>query len=198
MPVDVTVHSHKQTDCPVEISVADSKGHVVGSHQHVADKPFKFTVPSPKLWSPDTPTLYNVTVKMGDDEIKSYTGFRTISSGVVNGIKRPLLNGEFIFMFGPLDQGYWPDGLHTPPSVPAMVYDLEVIKGLGMNMVRKHVSLGLSWIWLNLLADCPPDQDRTRPLLRSLRPPRSYGHSGHAVHACVHQRPAHRRRAKGV
>jgi beta-galactosidase/beta-glucuronidase len=77
---------------------------------------------------------------MEDDEVKSYTGFRTISTGVVNGIKRPLLNGEFVFLFGPLDQGYWPDGLYTPPTHEGMVYDLQLIKKLGMNMVRKHVS----------------------------------------------------------
>lgn len=76
---------------------------------------------------------------MGDDEISSYTGFRTISKGNVNGIERPILNGEFLFQFGTLDQGYWPDGLHTPPNLEAMVYDLEVLKKLGFNMVRKHV-----------------------------------------------------------
>lgn len=70
----------------------------------------------------------------------SYTGFRTVSVGEVNGIQRPLINGKFFFHFGTLDQGYWPDGLHTPPSREAMVYDLEVLKGLGLNMVRKHVS----------------------------------------------------------
>lgn len=139
--VVATVHANDKTaSTPVEISVKHFDGHVVATHQHVSNKAFTFNVPSPKLWSPDSPTLYNITVKMGSDRVQSYTGFRTISSGVVNGVKRPLLNGEFIFMFGPLDQGYWPDGLHTPPTLEAMVYDLEVIKDLGMNMVRKHVS----------------------------------------------------------
>lgn len=69
----------------------------------------------------------------------SYVGFRTIKKGVVDGVARPLLNGEFILIFGTLDQGYWPDGLYTPPSREAMVYDLKVLKGLGFNMVRKHV-----------------------------------------------------------
>lgn len=135
------VHSRYKTATPVEISViADTDGNMVSVHQLASDQPFKFNVPSPKLWSPDSPTLYTITVSMGSDQVNSYTGFRSISSGVVDGIQRPLLNGEFIFMFGPLDQGYWPDGLHTPPTPEAMVYDLEVIKGLGMNMVRKHVS----------------------------------------------------------
>lgn len=77
---------------------------------------------------------------MGLDEIASYTGFRTISKGTVDGVVRPLLNGEFIFMFGTLDQGFWPDGIYTPPNREAMVYDLQTLKNLGFNMLRKHVS----------------------------------------------------------
>lgn len=53
---------------------------------------------------------------------------------------RPLLNGDFVVSFGTLDQGYWPDGLYTPPNLEAMVYDLQVLKNLGFNMLRKHVS----------------------------------------------------------
>lgn len=140
-PVAVTVHSSLKDATPVEISVIGLDGGVIASHQHVANQPFAFKVDSPKLWSPSSPTLYNITVKMGDDEVDSYTGFRTVSRGIVNGIERPLLNGEFFFWFGPLDQGYWPDGLHMPPTLEAMVYDLQLLKDLGMNMVRKHVSL---------------------------------------------------------
>jgi hypothetical protein len=77
---------------------------------------------------------------MGKDKITSYTGFRTISKGTINGVVRPVLNGESIFMFGTLDQGYWPDGLYTPPNRDAMVYDLHTLKDLGFNMLRKHVS----------------------------------------------------------
>lgn len=83
--------------------------------------------------------MYNLTVTLGKDKVSSYTGFRTVGRGTINGIERPLLNGEFTFVFGTLDQGYWPDGLHTPPTREAMVYDLKVLKDLGFNMVRKHV-----------------------------------------------------------
>jgi hypothetical protein len=76
---------------------------------------------------------------LGSDTIQSYTGFRTISTGVVNGVQRPLLNGEFIFQFGTLDQGFWPDGIYTPPTREAMIYDLQILKKIGYNMVRKHV-----------------------------------------------------------
>lgn len=56
---------------------------------------------------PDSPTLYNMTIKYGNDTVQSYTGFRTVSRGVIGTVQRPLLNGKFIFPFGTLDQGYW-------------------------------------------------------------------------------------------
>ena len=80
-------------------------------------------------------------MKVGQDQIKSYTGFRTVGRGVIDGIERPLLNGEFIFFFGTLDQGFWPDGIYTPPTKEAMEYDLQVLKKLGYNGLRKHVSV---------------------------------------------------------
>src|SRR5262249_32309300 len=113
----------------------------IASRSGHANSAFQFTVPKVKLWSPDSPTLYDLTVTMGSDTINSYTGFRTISKGDVNGVMRPLLNGEFIFQFGTLDQGFWPDGIYTPPNREAMVYDLQILKKVGMNGFRKHVSL---------------------------------------------------------
>lgn len=104
-----------------------------------ANSAFQFTVDSPDLWSPSSPTLYNITVKVGSDTIQSYTGFRTVSRGIIDGIERPLLNGEFVFWFGTLDQGFWPDGIYTPPSLEAMKFDIEALKAVGYNMLRKHV-----------------------------------------------------------
>lgn len=112
----------------------------IGSSNGTSDQPLQFNVTNPKLWSPDAPNLYNVTVTLGEDTVASYLGFRTISRGTVDGIERPLVNGNFTFLFGTLDQGYWPDGLYTPPNREAMEYDLRVLKDLGFNMVRKHVS----------------------------------------------------------
>lgn len=60
---------------------------------------------------------------------------------MIDGVKRPLLNGEFIFQFGTLDQGFWPDGIYTPPNREAMVYDLQVLKDYGLNMLRKHIKV---------------------------------------------------------
>lgn len=123
----------------VQVIVHDN-GDVVATHRGPTNQPFQFKVDSPKLWSPNSPKLYNVTVTLGKDQVQSYTGFRTISKGTINGIVRPLLNGEFIFMFGTLDQGFWPDGIYVPPTKEAMVYDLKMLKNLGFNSVRKHVS----------------------------------------------------------
>ncbi|KAJ5773496.1 hypothetical protein N7457_008392 [Penicillium paradoxum] len=139
--VNITVHSSaKDSSAQAEVTV-HKDGKTVATHKGPTNKPFQFTVSSPKLWSPDSPTLYNVTVKLGKDKVESYTGFRTISRAKVDGVERPLLNGEFIFMFGTLDQGYWPDGLYTPPNREAMVYDLQMLKKLGFNMVRKHIKV---------------------------------------------------------
>ncbi|ESK83675.1 glycoside hydrolase family 2 protein [Moniliophthora roreri MCA 2997] len=102
---------------------------------------FTAQIPELQLWSPDSPNLYNITITLGEDVISTYTGFRTIEKREVNGVQRFVLNGSPVFQFGPLDQGYWPDGLHSPPSYDAMVWDLEYIKGLGMNFLRKHIKI---------------------------------------------------------
>ncbi|KAL4891829.1 glycoside hydrolase superfamily [Aspergillus ambiguus] len=138
--VTVNVHSSSGSGTPVVVTIFDGEDKIA-SYEGTSDTVFRFKVPDVDLWSPDSPTLYNVTVKMGSDEILSYTGFRTISKGEVDGVVRPLLNGEFTFMFGTLDQGYWPDGLYTPPTREAMVYDLQVLKALGFNMLRKHIKV---------------------------------------------------------
>ncbi|MBO4730886.1 MAG: glycoside hydrolase family 2, partial [Bacteroidaceae bacterium] len=105
------------------------------------------TIPDPKLWSPDSPFLYNLDIVLsGDncqecDRVRGYFGLRTLSRAIINGHPGFLLNGQPLFMYGPLDQGWWPDGLLTPPSYEAMIYDLQTIKSLGMNMVRKHIKV---------------------------------------------------------
>lgn len=139
--VNGMISTASNTSMPVEISIKPrgSDGEAM-SHQVTTDTAFTFTVDSPQLWSPDSPNLYDMTVTVGEDEISSYTGFRTVGRGVVDGIERPLLNGEFLFWFGTLDQGFWPDGLHTPPTYEAMVFDIQTLKDLGYNMLRKHVS----------------------------------------------------------
>jgi hypothetical protein len=85
-------------------------------------------------------TLYDVGVMMGNDAVASYPGLLPIEKREVDGVARALLNGSsFTVMFGTLDQGFSPDGIYTP-NREAMVYDFQALKGLGFNMVRKHVS----------------------------------------------------------
>ncbi|GAB3865239.1 AbfB domain-containing protein [Dactylosporangium cerinum] len=107
---------------------------------------FSVPVPNAHRWSPSDPFLYNVRVdlKSGStvvDSVGSYAGMRSISIGSVNGKLRILLNGQFVFQSGTLDQGYWPDGIYTAPTDAALRSDLQAHKDLGFNMVRKHIKV---------------------------------------------------------
>lgn len=111
------------------------------------DKQIKIEIQNPRLWSPDDPFLYGLKLTLVDkdgnelDVVKSYFGMRKISLGDVKGNKYLFLNNEPLFHYGTLDQGWWPDGLHTPPSDEAMKYDIEITKQMGFNMIRKHVKV---------------------------------------------------------
>lgn len=105
-------------------------------------------VPQAKLWSPTTPHLYKLEISLLDaagnvvDRVDSYAGIRTVGKKAdANGQLRFTLNDEFIFHWGPLDQGWWPDGLLTPPSDEAMLFDIEYLKAAGFNMIRKHIKV---------------------------------------------------------
>lgn len=167
-----TVHSSSNgTGTPVSISVLGTNGSVLATGEGSSGQAFTFQVPGVRAWSPGSPTLYNLTVSLGSDEVSSYTGFRTVGKGEVDGVLRPMLNGEFVFQFATLDQGYWPDGLYTPPTYEAMVFDLKELKKLGFNTVRKHVSEPPRLIdqWqVSLLADSCADQSRAGSLLLCL------------------------------
>lgn len=107
-PVNVTVHSSTQSSTSYEILVHEiDSDDIKAKGTGVSGVPYIFNVDDPKLWHPESPNLYNITIKFGSDTVKSYTGFRTVSRGVVNNVQRPLLNGKFIFPFGTLDQGMW-------------------------------------------------------------------------------------------
>lgn len=95
-----------------------------------------------RAWSPEDPYLYSFTVRMGDDEVRSYFGLRKFSVGKdENGMPRLFLNGKPYFHNGLLDQGYWPDGLYTAPTDEAMIYDIEAMKAMGFNCLRKHIKI---------------------------------------------------------
>ncbi len=99
-------------------------------------------IPGAKLWSPDSPTLYDLRISCGDDVVESYFGVReTTVAEDSDGHLRFFLNGEPIFHWGTLDQGWWPDGLLTPPSDEAMLSDIEFLKAAGFNTIRKHIKV---------------------------------------------------------
>ena len=100
-------------------------------------------LPKPvKLWSPDTPHLYTFKAEYGKDSIEGYFAMRSFERRKdANGMQRFFLNGKPYFIYGPLDQGWWPDGFLTPPSEEAMEHDIRTLKALGCNMMRKHIKV---------------------------------------------------------
>ena len=107
----------------------------------------ELSIAKPKLWSPDAPFLYDLRVELRQggqtvDAVESYFGMRKIAIAKDDkGVTRILLNGKPVFLIGPLDQGFWPDGLYTAPTDEALKYDIEVTKKLGFNLIRKHVKV---------------------------------------------------------
>lgn len=112
------------------------------------EQEFPLSVFRPQYWTPESPHLYEYTLTIRDrdfnivDTVESYFAFRKISFAKdKQGINRIFLNNEPLFQLGTLDQGWWPDGLLTPPTDEAMAYDLKKLKELGFNMLRKHVKV---------------------------------------------------------
>ncbi|MEV7085235.1 PA14 domain-containing protein [Streptomyces sp. NPDC093085] len=98
-------------------------------------------VRDPHLWSPDDPHLYRLEVTAGKDRVGSYFGMRSLTVEKVDGTPRTVLNGTPTFLMATLDQGFWPDGLHTAPTDEALASDLKAHKKLGYNSVRKHIKV---------------------------------------------------------
>ncbi|MDD4515763.1 sugar-binding domain-containing protein [Massilibacteroides sp.] len=135
--------------CPsniVEVKLLD-KGQVVATAKGLAGKELRLGVKNPTLWDPTNPYLYDMKVSIAkdgkvQDEVKSYTAFRKISKKRdANGILRMQLNNKNLFHYGPLDQGWWPDGLYTAPTDEALAFDVVKTKEWGYNMIRKHVKV---------------------------------------------------------
>ncbi|MCC5939469.1 MAG: beta-galactosidase [Lunatimonas sp.] len=122
-------------------------GKLVGEREVSPGNEAVVPVANPKLWSPDTPVLYDVEVILMEgrrvvDQVKSYAAMRKISMATdKNGIQRMMLNDEFLFQYGPLDQGWWPDGLYTAPTEEALLFDIVKTQEMGFNMIRKHVKV---------------------------------------------------------
>jgi len=121
----------------VRVRVYDAGALVAQGETENGSAEIKLFIPDIKLWSPDSPHLYDLEVTAGPDRVGGYFGMRKFS--VADG--RLCLNNQPLFQYGPLDQGYWPDGLYTPPTDEAMRWDVELVKRLGFNMLRKHVKV---------------------------------------------------------
>jgi beta-galactosidase/beta-glucuronidase len=128
-------------------AVASEDGKDIVQVTGQAGSELKLSIPNPKLWSPDSPHLYGlrVSLKSGDktvDAVTSYFGMRKIALGKDDkGVTRMMLNGKPVFQVGPLDQGFWPDGIYTAPTDEALRFDIEETKRLGFNTTRKHVKV---------------------------------------------------------
>ncbi len=130
----------------VEVNVL-SEGVNVASGRSLVSQPVELYLKNVQLWSPDSPFLYDMEVLLYHegkvvDRVKSYAAMRKYSTRKdKNGIVRLQLNNKDIFHFGPLDQGWWPDGLYTAPTDEALLYDIQKTKDLGFNMIRKHIKV---------------------------------------------------------
>ena len=126
---------------------ADGLYAVLASGMTVPGGSVTLNVASPKLWSPDSPYLYGLDIQIlrnGKivDRVASYTAMREVGAYRKNGNTKLMgLNGEGIFQLGPLDQGWWPDGLYTAPTDEALKFDIQKTKDFGFNMIRKHIKV---------------------------------------------------------
>ena len=130
----------------IEVKLKDNN-RVIASAKGVVGQTLDIAIPNAKLWSPESPFLYDLDVALIErgksvDKVSSYAAMRKVSKKRdANGIIRMQLNNKDIFHFGPLDQGWWPDGLYTAPTDEALKYDIVKTKDFGYNMIRKHVKV---------------------------------------------------------
>ena len=142
-----TVVNSISTENRVEVKVMEG-ANVVASGQSINNLPVEVVMPqNVRLWSPDDPFLYNLEITLYNgskqlDKVNSYAAMRKYSTKRDDeGIVRLRLNNKDLFQFGPLDQGWWPDGLYTAPTDEALEHDIIKTKDLGFNMIRKHVKV---------------------------------------------------------
>jgi 3-keto-disaccharide hydrolase/glycosyl hydrolase family 2 len=123
----------------VTVTVLDGAREVGRAEGPTAEIP----IPAPHKWSPADPFLYTLLVNLpSGDQVQSYFGMRSIAVRPdASGVNRLFLNGQPLFQFGPLDQGWWPDGLYTAPTDEALAFDIKATKDLGFNVIRKHVKV---------------------------------------------------------
>jgi len=143
----VTVAAAGKAAKPMVKVQAMASGKVVSAATGKPGVEMALPIRSPKLWSPSSPFLYDLRISLLDgrktvDTVGGYFGMRKVSvKKDASGVNRLAINDKIAFQFGPLDQGFWPDGIYTAPTDEALRYDLEFLKQLGCNMLRKHVKI---------------------------------------------------------
>ena len=146
LSVDATMANATSADM-LEVKVFD-EGKLVATGKSINQQTVEIAMPADsKLWSPESPFLYTLQVTLKSngkvvDQVDSYAAMRKFSTRRdANGIVRLELNNQALFQFGPLDQGWWPDGLYTAPTDEALLYDIQKTKDFGFNMIRKHIKV---------------------------------------------------------
>jgi beta-galactosidase/beta-glucuronidase len=170
--LQVTVFGSNEADVRI---VASDGGAVAGKASGRTSHAVIVPIKSPKLWTPDTPHLYDLKIELAQngavvDTVESYAGLRKIEVAKDDaGANRLMLNGKPVFQYGPLDQGWWPDGLYTAATDEALKYDVEITKAYGFNMTRKHVKVEPArwYYWCDKLGllvwqDMPSGDDANR------------------------------------
>ena len=140
----ITVQSTHPADPSdrVTIDVLDKTGKTISTATGTVNTPIASSIDNVHLWSPDDPYLYSLRIAYGSDVVTSYLGMRKVEVRKdPSGDQRIFVNNKPLFLFGPLDQGFWPDGIYLAPSDAALRSDLEYEKSIGCNMVRKHVKV---------------------------------------------------------
>ena len=142
LQVEVFLGGSQASPTPIKAAAYDTGQQVATAQAESSNGILTLAIPDPKPWSPASPHLYDLTVSFSGDQVRSYFALRKFSLGTdAQGRTRLCLNNQPLFNYGPLDQGYWPDGLYTPPSDTAMRWDLAFIKTIGCNMLRKHIKV---------------------------------------------------------
>ena len=139
--LEVQVVMHGAERLPLTLRVS-REGEDILEAEGMTEDTCRVVLPECQPWTPEDPVLYDLRIRVGEDEVASYFAMRKISlERDSKGIYLLFLNNEPYFHNGILDQGYYPDGLYTPPSDEAMVNDILQMKALGFNMMRKHAKI---------------------------------------------------------
>lgn len=142
----ITVNTSSAESGVTVSATAKDGSKTVGTVSGPVGSELKIPLSNAKLWSPDSPFLYDLTVTLKKDgksldNVSSYFGMRKVSLGTEGGFNKIFINNKFLFEIGTLDQGFWPDGIYTAPTDEALKSDIVQMKSLGFNFIRKHIKV---------------------------------------------------------